>query len=129
MAELHLHVVTNLAAVVTIDEDGQVEVLISKGVVPTEGELGERRTDVGLVLFVDDAVAIHILILQVAHERGVAGVVLRRVGAPVSLSVGIVLNGVVLLQGVDGRVQDVVEVLIDAYYLVAVEVVEALAGH
>ena len=129
MAELHLRVVTNLAAVVTIDEDGQVEVLISKGVVPTEGELGERRTDVGLVLFVDDTIAVDILVLQVAHISSVRGIVPRRVGAPVSLSVGIVLNGVVLLQGVDRRVQDVVEVLIDAHHLIAVEVVETLAGH
>ena len=42
MAQFHLHIVTNLATIVTIDENGQVEVLISKGVVPTEGELGER---------------------------------------------------------------------------------------
>ena len=52
MSELHLVVVTNLVAYRTIDEYGQIPLLVVECVVPTKGKVRQRRTDIGLVLFV-----------------------------------------------------------------------------
>ena len=70
MRELHLHVVEHLVAIGAVDEDAQVEVLVTEGVGPAEGELRKRGTDVGAVVLVDDAVTVLVLILHVANPNG-----------------------------------------------------------
>ena len=129
MGQLHLHIVTYLVAHASVDEDVQVEVLIDKCVVPTEGELRQRRTDVGLIVLVDHTVTIHVLILDITHIGGVLWIVLGRIGAPRLRAVGILHDRVILLQGVHGRAQNILKRLVDSFHLVAVEVVKALTGH
>ena len=99
VGELHLHVVTHLVADRTVHEDGQVEVLVGEGVVPTEGPLGHGRSDVGLVVLVDDTIVVHVNILHVTGIDGVLGVVVGRIGAPRLGSVRVGNDGVVLVTG------------------------------
>ena len=115
MRELHLHVVEHLVAIRAVDEDAQVEVLVTEGVGPTEGELGQRRTDVGAVVLVDDTVTVHVLILHVANPNG--GVLREHAVA------GILLG---LRRGLD-----ILERGVNTVGLIAVEVEQALAhvGH
>ena len=100
MSQLHLHVVTYLVAYRTVDKEAQVEVLVTEGVVPTEGELRQWRADVGLIILIDDAVLVHILEFQVAYECGVRAAVECRIGVPALCAVGIRNDRIVLLQGV-----------------------------
>ena len=102
MGELHLHVVTDLVAHRTVDEDVEVEVLVGERVVPSEREVGQGRTDVGLVVFVDNAVTIDITVLDIAYVGSILRVVLCGVCAPRLGAVGIGDDGVVLLKGVNG---------------------------
>ena len=82
MGKLHLHVVSYLVAYRTVDEDVQVKVLVDKRVVPSEREVGQRRTDVGLVILVDDAIAIDILVFDITYVSGVLWIILSRISAP-----------------------------------------------
>ena len=117
MGELHLHVVVHLVSVGTVDEDAEVEVPVTEGVGPSEGELRHRRSDVGLVVVVDLAVRLSVgsadvLELQVADPgRGVA---------VEALAVGRILRG--LRRGLE-----VGQVLVDAVGDESVEAVERFA--
>ena len=77
-------------------------------VVPTEGELRKRRADIGAVLLVDHTVVVHVLELQVAGPY---------CGGLVEHAVGGILFSL-------GRIENIIEVLIYAFNLEAVEIVE-----
>ena len=76
MSELHSIVVTYLVTIRTIDEDVEIPLLVVEGVVPTECELWKWRTNIGLILLVDLAIAIDILILDIAYECSVRTAIL-----------------------------------------------------
>ena len=115
VALTHHIVVEHLVTHGTGQEDAQVHVLVTEAVGPAEGELGKRGTNVGAVQFIDLAVAVHILELEVAGPYG-----------------GIAVEHTVLgeLFGLGG-IHNILEVLVNAHDLVAVEVVEGLTdlGH
>lgn len=70
--ELEGKVVEHIVAVRAVDEDVEVEVLVAEGVVEAEGEIGQRRADDSAVFFVDLAVLVDVLVLDVTDPYGVA---------------------------------------------------------
>ena len=62
------HVVTKS----TVEEDAQIEILVTEGVGPAKGEVRERIADDGTVLFIDLAVLVDILVLDIADPHGIA---------------------------------------------------------
>ena len=115
MALAHQVVVEHLVTIGSVEEDAQVHVLVAEGVGPAIGEQRKRGTDVGAVVRVDEPVLVDILELEVAGPDG---------GAAVKDAVGGILFSL-------GAVQDIVEVLVHARDLIAVEAVQGLAdfGH
>ena len=128
VSHLHVQIVGYLGAYRTIDEDIQVEVLVAEGIVPSEGPLWQWRTDVGLIILVDDTIAVDILVLQVTYIGGVAAAELRWVVNPCIVLGAICIccyrDWVVLLQGLYWRTDDIVVILIYSLYYITVEVVE-----
>ena len=128
VSHLHVQIVGYLGAYRTVDEDIQVEVLVAEGVVPSEGPLREWRTDVGLIILVDDTIAVDILVLQVTYVGGVAAAELGWIVNPCIVLGAICIccyrDWVVLLQGLYWRTDDIVVILIYSLYYVTVEVVE-----
>ena len=128
VGHLHVQIVGYLAAYRTVDEDVQVEVLVTEGVVPTEGPLWKWRTYIGLIILIDDAITIDILVLQVTYIGGVAAAELGWIINPCivlgSVSICSYRDWVVLLQSLYWRTDDVVIILIYSLYYVTIETVE-----
>ena len=98
-------------------------------VVPTEGEERKRATDIRLILLIDLTIAIDVLILDITYERGVGTVVISRIGGPCIIAVSINRIFVVLLKRIYRATDNIFEILIDTFYYIAIEVIEALAYH
>ena len=111
----HHVVVEDLVAIGTVQEHGQVHILVPEGVRPAEGELRKRGPDAGLVVLVDDVVTVDILELDIADPDG---------GGPVEHTVSRIF---LRLRGI----LDVLQGLVHAFHDIAVEVVQGLAdlGH
>src|SRR5699024_2312440 len=76
MYQLHGKVVVHLVAIGTVDENGQVEVLVTESIGPAKSKLRHRRTDIGLVIVVDNAIGhtvrtTDILIFHITHPYGI----------------------------------------------------------
>ena len=79
MCQLHGKVVVHLVAIGTVDENGQVEVLVTESIGPAKSKLRHRRTDIGLVIVVNNAIGhtvrtTDILIFHITHPYGIGTV-------------------------------------------------------
>ena len=128
MSHLHVQIVGYLAAYRTVDEDVQIEVLVTEGIVPTECPLWKWRTDIGLIILIDDAITIDILVLQVTYIGGVAAAELGWIINPCivlgTICIFCYRDWVVLLQSLYWRIDDVIIIFIYSLYYVSIETVE-----
>ena len=65
--ELPTVVIEHLATYTSVSKDGEREVLIREGIVPAEGIFRQTTAQEGHILSIDDAIAIVVLVEQVAH--------------------------------------------------------------
>ena len=111
MGQLDGEVVHHLVAHRTVDEHVEVEVLVTEGVVPSEGVFWHRRTNVRAVVLVNHTIAVEVFVLDVTYPNGVVSV---------ELSVSRIFGGL-------GRCLDIFKRLIYTISDITIEVIQRLS--